>query len=144
MQVATHLFGTVEINPNTVLDFPQGMLGFEGSRRYQLIHEESAGTPPVTYTLQSLDDPGVAFQIIDPTALGFEYEVELSDDETSALQLASPDDVAVMVVLFKEEGKLGVSARSPLLINVRERLGLQKVLPRIEPKVTLSNLSTRV
>ncbi len=144
MQVATHLFGTVDVNPDTILQFPQGLLGFEENRRFQLIHEESAGSPPATFTLQSLDDPEVAFQIIDPTALGFEYEVELSDEETAALKLASLADVAVMVVLFKEEGKVGVGTRSPLLINVRERLGMQKVLPQIKPKVMLTSLSTGV
>ena len=140
MQVATHLFGTVDVNPDNVIEFPLGLTGFEECRRFQLIHEESAGSPPVTYTLQSLERADVALQIIDPTVLGFEYEMELSDAETATLKIASPTDVAVMVVLFKDEGKLGVSARAPLLINVRERLGMQKLMPLVPPRVTLSNL----
>lgn len=140
MKVTTYLFGTVDVNPDNVITFPLGLTGFDECRKFQLIHEESAGDPPLTYTLQSLDSPELALQIIDPSVFGFDYEVELSDDEVATLKISSLDDVAVMVVLFKDEGKFAIGARSPILINVRERLGMQKQMPFLAPRVTLSNL----
>ena len=146
MQVNTHLFGTIDIDPDTILTFPEGITGFPDSKRYKLIHEEVAGEP-VSFTLQSVDSPAVAFQIIDPTAIGFQYELEVTAAEQAALKAAKPEDVAVMLVLFKSEdsGKqIGANIRAPLLINPASRLGVQKVIQNYRPNITLSNLSTAV
>ena len=88
----------------------------------------------------------MAFQIIDPTAIGFQYELELSDAERAALKVEQPEDVAVMLLLFKQETakQLGANVRAPLLINVKTRLGLQKVIGNCRPRITVSNLSSAV
>ncbi|MBP7489382.1 flagellar assembly protein FliW [Azospira oryzae] len=145
MQVQTHLFGTIEVDPDTVISFPAGLTGFESSVRYKLVHEAAEGEP-VSFTLQSVDNPSVAFQIIDPTAIGFQYELELSDAERAALKVEQPEDVAVMLLLFKQETakQLGANVRAPLLINVKTRLGLQKVIGNCRPRITVSNLSSAV
>jgi flagellar assembly factor FliW len=89
----------------------------------------------------------VAFQIIDPSAIGFQYELELSDTECRTLQAEKPEDVAVMLLLFKQEGENQINAnvRAPLLINVKTRLGLQKAIgTNARPRITMSNLSSAV
>lgn len=146
MQVKTHLFGTIDIDPDTIITFPEGITGFADSKRYKLVHEEAVGQP-VSFTLQSLDNAGVAFQIIDPTAIGFQYELELSAEEQAALKAEKAEDVAVMLVLFKAEEsnkQIGANVRAPLLINPVTRLGMQKVIQNYRPNITLSNLSTAV
>ena len=110
-----------------------------------LASEEQAGEP-VSFTLQSLDDTNLAFQIIAPTALGFGYELELSDAEEALLKKPAAEDVAVMIVLYKqaEGGTIAPSLRAPLIINLKERIGLQKVLNKVTTNVTLSNLVAKV
>jgi len=146
MQVQTHLFGTIEIDPDTIITFPAGLTGFEKSLRYKLVHEAGEGEP-VSFTLQSIDDAAVAFQIVDPTAIGFQYELELSESELATLKVEKPEDVAVMLLLFKQESnsrQIGANVRAPLLINVKTRLGLQKVIGNVQPRITVSNLSSQV
>lgn len=147
MKVDTYLFGSVDVNPEKVITFPNGLVGFEQSKRFMLAHEEDKG-PAASYTLQSLDDPTLAFQIVDPTTLGFDYDLQLSDAENALLNSPAPEDVAVMQVLFKQEqdGKAAISAnlRAPLLINVRARVGIQKVMEIMRSNVTLSNLASAV
>jgi flagellar assembly factor FliW len=147
MKVETYLFGGVDVDPEKVITFPAGLIAFEDKTRFTLVHEESTGQP-ASYTLQSLDDPYLAFQIVDPMTLGFNYELLLSDAENALLQSPAPEDVAVMQVLFKTEGegKPGISAnlRAPLVINTRARVGLQKVMENMQTNVTLSNLSSAV
>lgn len=146
MQVRTHLFGTIEVDPDTVISFPSGLTGFSGDTRFKLIHESTDGEP-VSFTLQSLDNSGVAFQIIDPSAIGFQYELELSDDECRTLQADKPEDVAVMLLLFKQEdgNQINANVRAPLLINVKTRLGLQKAIgTNARPRITMSNLSSAI
>lgn len=147
MQVETYLFGAVEFSPEKVISFPEGLTGFESDKRFMLVHEASEGAP-ASYTLQSLDNPNLAFLITDPAALGFQYELALSDAETALLQTPAPEDIAVMLLLFKQEGEgmagLGANFRAPLIINTRARIGLQKVIARPRSNITISNLSSAV
>lgn len=147
MKVETYLFGGVEVDPEKVITFPNGLVSFEGKTRFTLVHEEGKGQP-ASFTLQSLDDPFLAFQIVDPTTLGFNYDLLLSDAENALLQSPAPEDVAVMQVLFKSEGEgkaaISPNLRAPLVINVKARVGLQKVMENMQTNITLSNLSSAV
>ncbi len=147
MKVETYLFGAVEVSPEKVISFPNGLVGFEQSKRYILAHQEGSDQPS-SYTLQSLDEPTLAFQIIDPVNLGYNYELALSDAETALLQSPAPEDVAVMQVLFKKEegdkASITPNLRAPLVINTKARVGLQKVMENMRPNITLSNLASAV
>ena len=147
MQFDTYLFGKIEVNPEKVIDFPKGLVGFEQNTRYTLVHEAASDTP-VSFTLQSLDDSTLAFQIVDPTTLGFHYELALTDAENEALGNPAPEDVAVMQVIFrKEEGgntTIAPSLRAPLVINTKARVGLQKVMETLRSNITLSNLANEI
>lgn len=147
MQFDTFLFGKIDVNPDTIITFPEGLPGFSACKRYTLVHEQNGAQEPTTYTLQSLDDPTVALQIVDPTMFGFHYELELTTAEAAQLKAESPSDVAVMLVLFRrdqKDGAIEANVRAPILINTKARLGLQKVIERVRPNVTLSNLSSPV
>lgn len=147
MKVDTYLFGELEVSPEKVITFPNGLVAFEDAKRFTLIHEEQEAVPN-TFTLQSLDDPALAFQIVDPTDLGFSYELALNEDEKALLQAPAVEDVAVMQMLFKkeEDGGTAISPnlRAPLLINVRACVGLQKVMEKMNSKLMLSNLASSV
>ena len=146
MKVETYLFGAVEVNPESVITFPNGLVAFENNKKFMLAHEEVNGEP-ASFTLQSVEDPALAFQIVDPTALGFHYELALSDTENAILQSPAIDDVAVMLVLFKNEGEkaaISPNLRAPLVINTKARVGIQKVMENLRPNITLSNLANPV
>jgi flagellar assembly factor FliW len=147
MKVDTYLFGAVEVSPEKVLNFPNGLVGFETSKHFMLVHEEGQGEG-AGYTLQSLDDPTLALQLIEPGMLGFTYELVLSDAENALLQSPALEDVTVMQVLFKQEqdGKASIAAnlRAPLVINTRARVGIQKVMESFRQNITLSNLASSV
>lgn len=147
MKFETYLFGGIEVSPEKIIHFPNGLVAFENCTRFMLVHEEDADQP-ASFTLQSLDDPALAFQIVDPTTFGFNYELALTEAENELLQSPAADDVAVMQVLFKQdgEGRAGISPnlRAPLVINTRARIGLQKVMETVRPNITLSNLSSPV
>lgn len=147
MKFETYLFGTVEVTPEKIINFPNGLVGFEQNKRFMLVHEEGK-VQPESYTLQSLDDPAIAFLIVDPTTLGFNYELALSDAENALLQVPAAEDIAVMQVLFKQEegGRAAIAPnlRAPLVINTRLRVGLQKVMESVRSNITLSNLASTV
>jgi len=143
MKVDTYLFGQVEVSPEKVITFPDGLVGFESSHRFMLAHEVDKGDP-VSFTLQSLDEPTVAFQIIDPSVLGFSYELALTEEEMAKLKAPSMEDLAVMLVLAKGEGDavagIRANVRAPILLNTKALVGIQKSLERVRQNITLSNL----
>lgn len=146
MQIDTYLFGKVDVSEQALINFPDGLPGFENCKTFALIHE-STNPSPSSYTLQSVDDAQVAFQIADPASYGFHYELQLNEDETAKLKTASPADLAVMLILFRREDKTGpieASVWAPLIINTATRIGIQKVIDRVQPNITLSNLSRNV
>ena len=147
MKVDTYLFGSIEVDAEKVITFPKGLAGFESNTRYMLAHEVDRPQGS-TFTLQSLDEPTLAFQIVDPGTLGFSYSLALTDEENAVLQSPAEEDVVVMQVLYKQEedGKAGIcpNLRAPLVINTRARVGLQKVMETVRPNITLSNLSSPV
>lgn len=145
MKANTTRFGELDINPETILTFPQGLPGFENCTRYQLLHEGKEG--PVVFYMQSLDDPAVAFSIVDPALFGFNYELSLSDEETALLQAEEPNDLAVVLMVYKPQGTDGQKAElaggvsaninGPLVLNLGKKLGLQKVLLGPQYDITL-------
>ena len=119
-----------------MIEFPQGLAGFEALRRFAFLHPESDS--PKYYILQSVEDPDVAFTIADPAVFGFSYEITLNDVESALLaQKDSPDGVAddaVLVILSKENDNAPLRAilKAPLILNLKTRRGIQHTFARLD------------
>lgn len=137
MKIDSPRFGTLEIAPDKVIEFPNGLLGFENARRFSLFHPEGARVS--YYILQSLDDPLLAFNIADPSLFGFDYEISLSDAEAASVNLTDSGDAVVMVILSKDDAQpeLRANFTAPLVLNLRSRKALQHVFSRLNYQVTL-------
>jgi flagellar assembly factor FliW len=138
----TH-FGMHEIDPESILTFPLGIAGFENLTRYKLFHEEKE--QPIVYWLQAIDDPDVAFSVVDPAQFGLYYDITLTDEETALLQVESENDIAVMLIAYKQNSdtagsdNVRANINGPVIINARTRLGMQKVLVELKANITLKN-----
>lgn len=141
MNIESPRFGSLQIEPGKVIEFPHGLAGFEDNQRFSLFHPEGESSPKY-FILQSLDDAAIAFQITDPAQLGFSYEIELNDEETALLKLSDPGEISVAVIVWRDEDTndktLRASLKAPLLINTRERRGLQHVFTKLD--CTLPNV----
>lgn len=135
MKIDSPRFGTLDIEPNRVIEFPRGLPGFEACHRFSLFHPE--GRDPKYFILQSLDEPDVAFHLADPALFGFSYEIALSDEEAAEIGLTDPANVAVAVMLSKTEDMAPLSANlnAPLIINLAARRGLQHVFAKLKYEV---------
>jgi flagellar assembly factor FliW len=127
VRVASERFGDIEIAADRVIDFPDGILGFPGSRRYAMIDSHGTG---LYYWLQSVDDPSLAFLSVVPWPFFPDYEPELSPAEQDALDLASPDDAIVLCLLtvHREQEQITANLLGPLVVNTQRRVGRQIVL----------------
>jgi flagellar assembly factor FliW len=123
----------VPVDPDTLFTFSEGLAGFEDCKRFKIFHEE--GKPSV-FWLQSIDDTEVMFPIVTPEALDIEYQIELSDADCTLIALGNIEDAAVAIIVYRDQaanGKIAANARSPLILNLKARKGMQKVLSEIHP-----------
>ena len=123
----------VAVDPDSVFTFPQGIAGFEECTRFKLFYEEGK---PTVFWLQSLDRADVMFPIVAPETLDIEYQIELSDDDCARIDLADPADVAVVVIVYRDDaqgGQIAANTRSPVILNLKARKGMQKILSEVHP-----------
>jgi flagellar assembly factor FliW len=140
MDFKSKLFGVLQIDPDTIITFPNGLPGFENQKRYKLFHQEGG---KIVYWLQSLDDEDLVFSVASPVHFNLNYSFVLPAAEQELLKLSKPEDIIILVLLHKSEfGDSGNptikgSIKAPLIINSAERLGMQKILREVEQRITL-------
>jgi flagellar assembly factor FliW len=122
-----------------VITFPRGLPGFEDQIHFRLFREEGN---EIVYWLQAADNEALTFSVAPPLYFNINYNFTLTDEEESLLQVKSPDDLLILILLSKDEESgskptITGSFKSPVLINTEKRIGYQKVLADIEQNITL-------
>jgi flagellar assembly factor FliW len=135
MKIDIKRFGLTEVpvDPDTVFTFPQGLVGLEACKRFKKFHEDGK---PTVFFLQSLDDAAVMFSVVSPELANIEYQIELSDSDVALLGMESPEDVVVAITLHRTDtdgGKIAANTLAPLLLNLKNRKGMQKILREMHP-----------
>lgn len=126
------------------LIFPCGIPGFEGLLHYNLYHSDTESGR--VYWMESRDRPDVIFTFVDPKLYGLNYILGLTDEEQSLLEVERADDVAVLLMLWKnddsaQDHKQGLNANvaGPVLINVEKGIGIQKIIANPQVELVVSN-----
>lgn len=115
MTIQSTRFGQIEVPDNAVVEFPDGLIGFGGSRFALLAREEDS---PLIW-LHSVDDPSLAVPITNPFQFFNEYEVVVSDEEAYRIGLRFPGeaDLYVTVTAAEELEDFSANLRAPILIS---------------------------
>ena len=141
MTVNGALYTQHDIACDKVFTFPKGIPGFETYTKFHIFHKQENDL--TAYWLESLDNPKLTFTLVDPAIYDLEYELHLSDGEQKLIQAKSADTCAVFLVLSKRPGSDGTPASlkaniaGPLIINVEDKIGLQKVMVRSQDTVCM-------
>jgi flagellar assembly factor FliW len=125
--VTTTRFGELKTDDAQIIDFPKGLLGFENNRRHVLI-----GRPeyhPFMH-LQSLDDPGLAFIVVNPRLFFPHYKVEIDPREITELSTADSRqlDTWVIVTVPEDWSRMSANLQGPILVNRANNRAKQVVL----------------
>lgn len=127
MKLRTRQFGEIELAEDSLITFPSGLLGFEALHDFVLLDEPQ--TAPLQW-LQSVDDPQLAFTVLDPQLVFADYAPTLSDEDRELLGLAAGEAalVRVMVTVPADPSEMTANLLGPLLINPASGKGRQIVL----------------
>ncbi len=127
----TARFGEIPVPEVGVIRFSDGLPGFPEARRFLLLE---TGEEQVFYWLQSLDDPALAFVVMDPALLVPDYmgRLTLPEWDREFFAPVAPADLSAMVIVtFGEEGATA-NLLAPLLVREADRLGRQVILAESE------------
>ncbi|HWD69953.1 MAG TPA: flagellar assembly protein FliW [Solirubrobacteraceae bacterium] len=111
----TSRFGSVDVIVDSIIDFPDGLIGLGGSR-YALLSTDAKS--PFLW-LQSLDNAAVALPVANPHRFFRDFEVELTDSDAGVLGFddGRPADVYVTVTASSVASEITVNLKAPILIR---------------------------
>lgn len=128
MEVQTSRFGVVKVDRSKVITMTTPFLGFPESRRFFLRpHSEDS---PFMW-LQSLDNPQLAFVVVQPQLFLNDYAPDLQRFILEELKFAKDSDKEILVILTIPPGKpqeMTANLLGPVVINTAKRLAKQVLL----------------
>lgn len=129
MLVKSRRFGDLDIEEGNIIQFPNGLPGFPEEKGFVLLpYQENS---PFAF-LQSIHEPNLAFMIVDSFTFFPDYEFKLDDDLVQELNLSpqNPPQVFNIVTVPDKIEKTTANLLAPVMINVKEKLGMQVVLEK--------------
>ncbi|QIB27509.1 flagellar assembly protein FliW [Caloranaerobacter azorensis] len=128
MLLNTKHFGQIEIDEDSIITFPDGLLAFEEQKRFVIIDNPDEEIP--FKWLQSIDNPDLAFVIINPFLFKRDYEFDIPQSVVDRLAIEREKDVLVysIVVVPEDITKMTANLVGPIIINLKNRLAKQIIL----------------
>jgi flagellar assembly factor FliW len=127
ISIDTSRFGKIEVDPKGVINLTEGLLGFPDQKRYVLLSFSDNG--PFVW-LQSLDDPELAFVLIDPSLVDPNYRIAVGKEILESLRVRDLNrcKVYAIVTLNRDPKQVTANLLGPVIINPDTNLGCQVVL----------------
>ena len=131
----TKNFGQISFEPDSELEFPSGLPGFDSRRRFVAVR--FAESDPLVY-LQSLEDPELCFITMPILAVDPLYKLKVSGEDLDQLGLSPArqprigEDVLCLTVLSVRETGPTANLLAPIVVNLRNRRAVQAVAPESE------------
>lgn len=127
MTINTGQFGEIAVDGDSVITFVQPIIGFDQYRKFLLVEDETFF--PIQW-IQSVEDPDLAFPVIDPALLNIKYDLGKISDAVKSLGLVNCNDVVTYTMLVIPSSRIDevrTNLKAPLVINADTRVGMQVV-----------------
>ncbi|KIL49916.1 flagellar assembly protein FliW [Jeotgalibacillus soli] len=125
MQTKYH--GEIELDKISIITFDEGIPGFPNHKSFVLLPIEQDIAFSV---LQSTDEPGIAFIIVNPFDFKPDYEVDIPDHVVAALEIERPDQVEIFTILTVHSPFENTTAnlQAPVVVNIIKRKAKQLII----------------
>lgn len=127
MNILTSRFGEIEIPEDLIIRMTKPVLGFEHLKKYVII--ETDDFEPFKW-FQSVDDPDVAFVIVNPLIFFPNYIIEVNPKEVEELKVSNQEDIITYAIITipSDYTRMTANLQGPILINSKTNLSKQLVL----------------
>lgn len=119
-------FGEVEYDPENLLYFPAGLIGFPNLQNFIVMPNKKEGP---LFWIQSTEDPSFAFVLTDPTNFFLDYYVSPDALERQNLHMGENDSCFVLcVVTVPKDQNISLNLAAPILFSPTSNRALQVIL----------------
>jgi len=127
IKIKTRTFGEIEIKEQQIIDFPDGIFGFDYIKKFVLLDTQDEKSP--LKWLQAYDEPELAFIIIRPVDFMREYELVVSMNDIEAVGAEDADYLLVfaIVTIPSNPSDMTANLQGPIIINPEKKLGRQAI-----------------
>ena len=129
MKLETRLFGIIEIDVTKIINFKNGIIGFEELKQFMIIHNVESEETNILW-LQSLDNAEMALPIIDPLIVRTDYNPVVEDELFTNIGDVINDEILVFTTLTvpSDISKITTNLKAPLIINPVTMKGCQIIV----------------
>ncbi len=127
MLIQTGRFGSVQLNEADHINFPEGILGFGGLRKFVLLDDPD---DEIFAWLQSCERPEIAFPVLEPDLFATNYKINLTKTELEVLKMKDLSGARFFSIITIPEDPTLMTAnlKAPIVINQTAHLAKQCVL----------------
>ncbi len=128
MKIQTKYCGEITYTADEIIQFPNGLFGFENAHEFLLIRLEDDIASP--FCLQSTEEPNLAFVVLDPFQLVPDYAPDLPDEDCVRLGDPSGEHIALYAICVLREpmSESTVNLRYPIAMHLETRIAYQVIL----------------
>lgn len=129
MLIQSTRFGQIEIADNELIHFPHALPGFQTEKTFAYLPYQPES--PFAF-LQSINEPDLAFVIVEPFAFFTEYSFHLEDAIASELGLSDDNKPRIfnIVRIPEKTDEMTANLLAPIIINWNTRQAMQIVLEK--------------
>lgn len=125
MKLHTRDFGEIEVDEKDIVTFASPIYGFDQYSRFAFLYQEEVSEHFIW--LQSVDEPGLCFLLIQPELVSEEYRPALP--ENTAELLGDGDYMCWLIAsIYEPFQKSTVNLKSPIVVNPKRHLAAQFIL----------------
>lgn len=125
MIINTKFFGEIEIQDEDIIDFNDGLPGFEDIKKFVLI---DAGSQGALKCLQSVEYREIAFIVANPWDVVSDYEMDIDDKQLEELGGTDINSLLAYCILNITNERITANLMAPVIINIYAKRGRQMVL----------------
>ena len=119
-------FGEVQYDPERVVHFPEGLIGFEHLRDFVVLPNEQN---EVLFCLQSVEEADVAFLLINPGIFFPDYQFDLSESTLHKLGISHEDPSFIPTTsTFHQYRQVTLNLLAPVVYTPKTDRALQILL----------------
>ena len=130
MLVKTKYFGEINLTEDKILEFENGIMGFENYTKYTLLYDNEEEKQGNIMWFQSIEEPALALPVVNPFYVKQDYNPEVSEEILQPLGEINEDNLCILLTLTVpgDVKKTTANLKAPLIVNADTRKGCQAIV----------------
>lgn len=137
MKINTKIFGEIEIAEEKLIEFPNGILGFEDLKTFTLVYDVEKEDRKTVMWLQSIEEPNFAMPVVNPMYVIENYNPTVEDELLKCIGEFAEEELIIVATMTvpSDLTKMTANLKAPIIINSATKKGCQIIVENDEYKI---------